>query len=302
MASIRFLGVSGAAPSPLLLDGAMGTALQADGLPPGAPPERWLRSRPDAIRQVHHGHAAAGARVLLTCTFNAASPRLAGQAPPLEPAGLLCGAAAALAFDAAREATAADGLPRWVAGALGPLAVALPGGAAPPDPALEAPFTAPVEALAGAGVDLLWLEGQYDGREAAAALRAARRAGLPVVVTFTLAEAEGRLRAADGSAAEPLLRAAVEAGAAAVGVNCVFAGPALTALAAWATGALGVPLVLKPSPGLPGAVLPPAGFAAALAPAVRAALAGPALVGGCCGAGAGHIGALAAMLRDEGAR
>ena len=283
---------------PLLLDGAMGTALQAAGLPPGELPEGWLRSQPALIAQVHRGHALAGARLLLTCTFNAAAPRLVDRAPAGDPPAL-CALAAGLAAEAAGAATRADGRPRWVAGALGPLAVAVPGGAAPAAEVLEARFTPAVAALAAAGVDLLWLESQYDGREAAAALRAALVPGLPVVVTFTLAEAGGRLLAAGGGPAEPLLLAAVEGGAAAVGVNCVFPGPALTALARWAAGALGVPLVLKPSPGLPGAVLPPAAFAAALAPAIRA---GASLVGGCCGAGTGHVDALAAVLRDEGAR
>jgi 5-methyltetrahydrofolate--homocysteine methyltransferase len=54
-----------------------------------------------------------------------------------------------------------------------------------------------------------------------------------------------------------------------------------------------VPVVAKPSPGLPGAVLPPAAFAAAVEPAVRA---GARLVGGCCGAGPGHVAALRALV------
>lgn len=275
---------------PVLLDGAMGTALQARGLPAGELPETWLTDHPEEIAAVHRAHAAAGARILLTCTFNAASPRLTGRLAP--------GRAAALCRRAAGLARAAAG-GGWVAGALGPLALATPGGAAPPAAELQGRFEEAVTALAGAGVDLLWLESQYDPREAAAALRAARASGLPVVVTFTLAEAKGRLLAADGGAAGPLLLAAAEGGAAAVGVNCVLAGPALTALATWAGAALPVPLVAKPSPGLPGQVLPPAAFAAALAPALRA---GARLVGGCCGADAGHVDALAAMVRDEGAR
>lgn len=276
--------------APLLLDGAMGTALLARGLPAGALPEDWLLDRPDEVAAVHAAHAAAGARLLLTCTFNAASARLTGR-----PAGAdlarTCALAAGLALRAAGGGV--------VAGALGPAAVAVPGGDAPPRAALAAPFERPVAALAEAGVDLLWLESQYDPREAQAALAVALGAGLPVVVTFTLAGRDGRLEAPGGGAAEPLLLGAAEAGAAAVGVNCVATGEALTALAAWARERLPVPFVAKPSPGLPGRVLPPRPFAAALRPAVRA---GARLVGGCCGAEAGHVGALAAMLRDEGAR
>jgi 5-methyltetrahydrofolate--homocysteine methyltransferase len=271
-----------------LLDGAMGTALLARGLPAGVPPEAWLRERPGEIAAVHRAHAGAGARLLLTCTFNLASTRVEGH---LGPGGVPAAGAAAVAL---ARAEARGGL---VAGALGPLALAVPGGEAPPPEALERPFQAPLRALAGAGVDLVWLESQYDGREAAAALAAARPLGLPVVVTFALALRGGRLVTAAGAPAEPLLLAAVRAGASAVGVNCVPAGPALAALAGWARSALPVPFVAKPSPGPPGAVLPPAAFAAAAAPAVRA---GAAWLGGCCGADAGHVSALAEVLLRHG--
>ncbi|HET9551588.1 MAG TPA: homocysteine S-methyltransferase family protein, partial [Anaeromyxobacteraceae bacterium] len=84
---------------PLLLDGAMGTALLARGLPPGALPEDWLLERPGDVEAVHAGHAAAGARVLLSCTFNAASARLDGH-----PAGADLDRTCALAVALARRA------------------------------------------------------------------------------------------------------------------------------------------------------------------------------------------------------
>jgi len=194
-----------------------------------------------------------------------------------------------------------------VAGALGPLALARPGGEAPAAKALRAPFERPLAALAEAGADLLWLESQYDWREAAAALAAAVTVGLPVAMTFTLVERDGRLVAPDGTPGEALLaRAARFTGAGArdgrvvaVGVNCVPAGSALTALAGWARTTLPVPFIAKPSPGLPGSVVTPAEFAEALAPAVAA---GARLVGGCCGATADHLAALAARLQAAVAR
>jgi 5-methyltetrahydrofolate--homocysteine methyltransferase len=283
---------------PVLLDGAMGTALQAAGLPPGQLPERWLTERPEAIREVHAAHAAAGASVLLTCSFNAASSRLASALPGRSVAAL-CAAAVALAREAAPLVR--------VAGALGPLALARPGGLAPGAASLRAPFERPLTALAEAGADLLWLESQYDWREASAALAAAVTVGLPVAVTFTLQERDGRLVAPDGTPGPVLLaRAARFAGkgprdgrVVAVGVNCLAAGPALTALAGWARTTLPVPFIAKPSPGMPGAVLPPSAFAEALAPAIAA---GARLVGGCCGATAGHLAAIATRLQATVAR
>jgi 5-methyltetrahydrofolate--homocysteine methyltransferase len=283
---------------PVLIDGAMGTALQAAGLPPGALPERWLLERPAAVGAVHAAHAQAGASLLLTCTFNVASPRLA-RAGLAKLAGRLCAAAVALAREAAPGAR--------VAGAVGPLALALPGGEAPASARLRAPFERPLEALAEGGADLLWLESQYDRREAEAALAVAQAVGLPVAITFTLLERGGRWFAPDGTPGEALLAGAASALPAgplggrvvAVGVNCVAAGAPLAALAGWARTTLPVPFIVKPSPGLPGAVLPPQEFARSLAPAIAA---GARLVGGCCGATAGHLLALAAVLQESEAR
>jgi len=283
---------------PVLLDGAMGTALQAAGLSASDLPERWLLERPEAIAAVHAAHAAAGARLLLTCTFNVASPRL-DAAGLRRAAGTLCSAAVSLARQAAPGVR--------VAGAVGPLALAHPRGSAPRATSLRAPFERPLEALAEAGADLLWLESQYDWREAAGALSAAVAVGLPVALTFTLLERGGRWFGPDGTPGEALLsRAARFSGSGvgdgrvvAVGVNCVPAGAPLTALSAWARTTLPVPFIARPSPGLPGAVLAPVKFAQAFAPAIAA---GARLVGGCCGATAGHLAALAATLQASEAR
>ncbi len=270
---------------PTLLDAAMGTALLARGLPAGRPPEAWLRERPEEIARVHAAHAAAGAQVLLTCTFGCASPRVEAAVGPGS-APSLCASAARLA----REAAAAR--PVRVAGALGPTGLVVPGGAVAIAP-LEARYAVPLAALADAGVDLLWIESLWDLDEARAALAAARRTGLPAVVTFTFEEAGGRFHAPRGPSAEDCLAAVAAEGALAAGVNCVAPGPALSALAGWATARLGVPFVAKPSPGLPGAVATPEAFAEALGPAFSAGLR---IAGGCCGATEDHLRALATLV------
>lgn len=268
---------------PTLLDGGMGTALLSRGLPPGALPEEWILSHPEEIAAVHAEHAAAGARVLLTCTFNAAAPRLEARVDPAR-IEALCGWAERLARTASQ-----GGL---VAGAVGPTGLPPPASARE-RVALEARYARPLAALATAGVDLLWIESQPAVGESLAALAAARRIGIPAVVTYTLVESDGRFRAVDGRTAEDCLAAAAGSGAAAAGVNCVFAGAALTALAGWASAHLEVPFVAKPSPGLPGAVLAPAPFADALRPAISA---GARLTGGCCGASGDHLRAIGALV------
>jgi len=269
----------------MLLDGAMGTALIARGLPPGALPEEWVLARPGEVSRVHAAHAAAGARVVFTCTFSLAAPRLEARLAGV-PRSRLAAEAVRLAREAAPGAL--------VAGALGPTGLAGPG-LAPAGEEVSERYRRAWEALARAGADLLWLETQHDAGEARLALAAARATGLETAVTFALREVEGRLVGPDGTPAGALLEEAEAGGAAAAGVNCVLPGAPLDALAAWATGRLRVPLALKPSPGLPGAVLPPADFARRLAPALVHAR----LAGGCCGAGAAHLAAIRPMLGDR---
>ncbi len=275
---------------PTLLDGAMGTALLARGLPQGTPPEAWIRERPEEIARVHAAHAGAGAQVLLTCTFGCASPRVEAAVGAEELPGL-CAEAARLARRAAREGV-------LVAGAVGPTGLVGPTStststATPTPTALEDRYAVPLRALAAAGADLLWIESQWDLDEARAALAAARATGLPTVVTFTFEDRRGRFCTPGGRPAGECLAAIASDRALAAGVNCVFPGPALTALAAWAKAHLPVPLVAKPSPGLPGAVLAPAAFAEAIRPVLAA---GVRIAGGCCGAGPEHLRALGALL------
>jgi 5-methyltetrahydrofolate--homocysteine methyltransferase len=263
----------------ILLDGAMGTALLDAGLPAASPPELWLLERPDEIRRVHAAHAAAGAEVVLTCTFNLASARLrrGGVAAPVPEL-------ARRAVEAARAGAAAA----RVAGAVGPAAIAPGGEAAPGDAYAEA-----FQALAAAGVDLLWTESHWDLAEARTALAAARATGLPAVLTFTFATEGGALVAASGEPAAACLEAVAADGAAAVGANCLLRGTPLPELLAEVGPRLRVPLVAKPSAGLPGAIEPAAAFASWCA---ELAAAGARWVGGCCGAGPEHLAAAARAL------
>ncbi len=263
-----------------LLDAAMGTALQRRGLSPGELPEAWILTRPKEVAAVHAAHAAAGAQVLLTCSFNATEPRLAtrGLGEKLE---ALCGWAERLARSAAGGAL--------VAGCVGPSGLPSAGSSAE----LREVFSRAFRALAAAGVDLLWTETHAHLAEARAALAAGRATGLPVAATMAFQEREGALAALDGTPAAECLRALAADGAAAVGVNCVLPTPALAALVRAVAPDLGVPVVVKPNAGPPGALLPPQAFAAAIEPALRG---GARLAGGCCGTTADHLRALGPLL------
>jgi 5-methyltetrahydrofolate--homocysteine methyltransferase len=98
------------------------------------------------------------------------------------------------------------------------------------------------------------------------------------------------MAALDGSPGVDFLEALWREGAAAVGVNCVSPDGALVRIVAQAASRIPVPLVVKPNAGIPGEPVAPSAFAAGVAAAVRA---GATLAGGCCGAAATHLRALA---------
>ena len=53
----------------LMLDGGMGTQLQARGLQPGEIPELWNLTHPEAVQAVHAAYFAAGSDIVLTETL-----------------------------------------------------------------------------------------------------------------------------------------------------------------------------------------------------------------------------------------
>ena len=68
----------------ILLDGGMGTMLQAAGLKLGARPEELNITDPELIESIHARYAAAGSRIINANTFGASVHKLAGSAYTLE--------------------------------------------------------------------------------------------------------------------------------------------------------------------------------------------------------------------------
>ena len=116
----------------ILLDGAMGTMLQAAGLPLGAKPEALNIEDPALIQSIHRAYAEAGSRILCANTFGASAHKLAGSGYTVEQtvqAGIQC----------ARQAAAPHGA--LVALDIGPLGELL-------EPAGTLPFEEAVDAFA----------------------------------------------------------------------------------------------------------------------------------------------------------
>ena len=244
-----------------LLDAAIGTRLLALGLDLARDdPALWVVDRPEAVANLHRLDVRAGSDVVLTATFGANRAWLDRYGRSAE-VSAINRAAVSLARDAA-------GPDRLVLGSIGPTAIG-------DDLRHQA------EALASGGVDALVLE-THRLDQALAALAVLRPAfDLPVVASlFVPANGDGwrRLEAA---------------GTAAIGVNCVLGMAEAAYVAAMIREFSRLPIWVKPSAGLPGAIASPEAFAAS---ASRLTELGPVFVGGCCGTTDAHVSALRHLI------
>jgi len=279
--------------SVIVADGAMGTMLQAAGLPPGASPEGWLLDNPDAVRDVHRAYVEAGANMVLTCTFGGTRARLerSGLAERLAEINRR-------AVEIAREA-AGDEV--YVAGDIGPLGEFLaPLGKMTYEQAV-AIFAEQAAALAQAGVDVLYIETMSDLNEIRAAVEGAQQAGLDIPVFATLSfDSHGRTNM--GVRPEQAAEMLVSLGVAAFGANCgatlEMTEGAVAKMHAIAPQAL---LIAKPNAGKPRLVEQEVVYDAMpedMAEYARKFVAlGARVVGGCCGSTPAHIAAIAAAVK-----
>lgn len=271
----------------VLLDGGMGTLLQAAGLPAGEAPETWNLTHPEEIVKAHRAYFDAGSNVVNTNTFGANVLKF--KEPQLEE---IVKAAVNNARAAAQESSGAQ--EKYVALDLGPTGKMLqPIGPLPFEEAVEI-FAKTVRLGVKYGVDLIFIETMTDLYETKAAVLAAKEnCSLPVFVSNAYAE-NGRLLT--GAPPEAVIAVLEGLGADAIGVNCSF-GPAalLPVIEAYIENA-SVPVLFKPNAGLPAVIdgktqydVSPAAFAEVMCSAVKR---GVRLAGGCCGTTPEYISSL----------
>ena len=274
---------------PVLLDGGMGTMLQARGLPVGATPELVALEHPDWLREIHTAYLDAGSQIIYANTFGANREKL-------ERTGRTVEEIVSAAVTVAREAAAGRGL---VALDIGPCGQLLePTGMLGFEEAVDL-FAQVVRAGVQAGADLIAIETMTDLQEARAALLAAKEnSDLPVLVTMTY-EASGRTFLGCSPAAAALTLEGL--GADAVGVNCSLGPrempPLVEELLKWTN----LPIVLKPNAGLPhpdgsGYDITPLEFAQSLAALAEM---GVKVFGGCCGTTPEYIALLSQELESK---
>ena len=167
----------------ILLDGGMGTMLQAAGLKLGARPEELNITNPELIESIHAKYAAAGSRIVNANTFGASAHKLAGSAYSLEEI-----IAAGIA-NCKRACAPYGALAALDVGPLGELLE--PNGTLAFEDAV-AEYGRIVRAGVAAGADLVFLETFTDLYELKAALLAAKEnTHLPILASMSF-EANGR--------------------------------------------------------------------------------------------------------------
>jgi len=276
-------------PGAIIADGAMGTMLQQAGLNPGDPPMLWNVDQPGRVRAVHRAYLEAGARILLTNTFNGNRFRLTGhglekQGDELNRAGAQILRAEIVDYLAKAGPGTAEAV---VAGDIGPTGeIMAPLGRLLFDDAADA-FARQAGSLIAGGADVIWIETMADLEEVRAAVEGTRRASanIPIIVTMTF-DTHGRTMM--GVKPENAATKLVEWGAAALGGNCGN-GPdeMLAAIAKMHTAAPGALLVAKPNAGMPeivdGATVYRATPEMMAQSAIQLRDAGAHIIGGCCG-------------------
>lgn len=280
----------------IIVDGAMGTFLQALGMQPGECPELWCLTHPDDVRSIHRRYREAGSDVVETNSFG-------GSRYKLKHYGLetrvseINGAAAALAREVAGDT-------QHVLGSIGPTGAFLePYGDETEEAFFEA-FAEQAAALEAGGADAVIVETMTGIEECCVAVRAARSCTrLSVVASFTFdPQADGGYASMMGVRPAQFARAAVEAGAHVVGANCGL-GPdhMLNIVRELRAAVPDVPILAMPNAGMPvlenGRTVFKEMPEAMAAKSLALREAGARLIGGCCGTGPEHIAAIARALR-----
>ena len=315
----------------LVLDGAMGTMIQAHALSEAdfrgrqfADHSHSLRgnndllsiTQPDLIKDIHASFLSAGADIIETNTFN--STAIAQADYGLEDHILeLNLAATRVARQAADAAMAAEpGRPRWVAGVLGPTNrtasispdVNDPGYRNTSFDELRSAYTEALHGLVQGGADLILVETVFDTLNAKAALfaideyfeQSATR--LPLMISGTITDLSGRTLS--GQTVEAFWHSVRHAKPLAVGLNCALGAPELRPYVEDLARVAETHVSCHPNAGLPnefgGYDDTPQNMAGVLGEFASAGFLN--IVGGCCGTTPDHIRAIAENVAGKKAR
>ncbi len=274
----------------VLLDGATGSNLQKMGMPRGCCTEEWILANPDKLISLQREYAAAGSNILYAPTFQA-------QPIALDRVGLARQTEAINAHLVALTKSVSDDV--LVAGNLTTLAAYCDSFDPVNFDLLVENYRVQIGGLLEGGADLLAAETLMYPQEAEAIFTAAELEGAgSVLYTFTM-QPDGSLFSGRDSA--PILKELEEAGAWAVGFNCVAADNMTAGLVSRLRRQIKGHLICKPNAGtpvigmdsIPVYPMGPEEFATILSDCVEM---GADVLGGCCGTTPAHIAAVKAKF------
>ncbi len=268
------------------LDGATGSNLRNAGMPKGCCTEAWVLENPEPLLQLQRGYASAGSQIIYAPTFQA-------QPIALKTIGLDKQTEKINEALVALSRSAAPGC--LIAGDLTTLATFCESWNPDCFEELVENYRRQIRGLMEGGADLLVGETLLYPQEAEAILTAAElECAGAVMFSFTM-QADGSLFS--GADAGKALQELEEAGADAVGFNCVAADMMTPYLVSKLRRYTSLPLICKPNAGLP--VINQDGIAEYnLSPAAFAGIMkqcadnGALLLGGCCGTNPDFIAAV----------
>jgi 5-methyltetrahydrofolate--homocysteine methyltransferase len=307
----------------LVKDGAYGTLIQAEkladyggdlGLSKDQRGNNDLLNltRPDIIADIARRFVDAGADILATNSFNANAISQADYGAEHLVRDINV-AAARIIRQAVDEASAAEGRPRWVAGAMGPTNKTLSLSPDVNDPGfrevdfdeVKAVYREQVDALVEGGVDFILVETVFDTLNAKAAamavLEAERDLGreLPMMISMTLTDLSGRNLS--GHTVEAFWASVRHARPLTIGLNCSFGAAQLRPHLATLSPMADTLIMAYPNAGLPNELgeydEAAEETARQVAEWVEDGLIN--IVGGCCGTTPAHIAAIAGATRES---
>lgn len=226
----------------VILDGGMGTMIQAAGLEEGEHPETLVIREPEAICGIQRKYVEAGSSILYSCTFRANRKRVEGSGYSVEE--IISGA-----VKVARQAAEGADHKVYVALDIGPIGELLePYGTLSFEEAVDI-FAEMVRAGVNAGADLIIMETMTDLYEVKAAVLAAREnSDLPLFVTMSY-EKSGRTFT--GTTVESMVCVLEGLGVDAIGINCSLGPDDILPVAERLNAATKLPMLIKANAGLP---------------------------------------------------
>ncbi|MCL2632823.1 MAG: homocysteine S-methyltransferase family protein [Coriobacteriia bacterium] len=276
----------------VVLDGAMGSLLMAEGIDTETHPMHVNVLDPELIESIHKRYLLAGAQAITTNSFSGSKVSLAAYG--LE--------AQADELNRAAVRIARSCRPQHILADVGPCGLLLPPYGSAAFDAVFAIYAEQIASLASEEPDAILIETMIDIADARLALLAAKSVtDLPVFVSVSFDEHGLMPLSATSAAAAALILEA--AGADVIGINCSLGPAAMLSLTSQMAAVTALPLLAQPNSGLPlvdrSGQVTYSGTPDQMAEAAWAfRQLGVQFIGSCCGSDPAHTAAIFATVGD----